>query len=239
MKSREEKSRREEEKELEESRYGCGSKCKVWIKPRSHTRSRPPIQTFRKDLIQTFDPDLWNDIMYWWVDVWFLLLLNFPCCDEWAVHSVICCRWCENWNDFFWCFAQCAHGLVKTWWCQWLVCWMSRAQCDLLLVAWESEWVFFVFYNTVRLVLLRFGDVSGCAEWAVHSVIRCWWCEFWRWREIRFFCVPAVVAWVLGRWRELRPPPSICNSVVFRCFWRQVRWYVMSSCALCRPDIKQ
>ena len=31
--------------------YGCGSKCKVWIKPRSHTRSRPPIQTFRKDMI--------------------------------------------------------------------------------------------------------------------------------------------------------------------------------------------
>ena len=30
-------------------------------------RSRPPIQTFRKDLIQTFDPDLWNDIMFWWV----------------------------------------------------------------------------------------------------------------------------------------------------------------------------
>ena len=28
-------------------------------------RSRPPIQTFRKDLIQTFDPDLWNDIIYW------------------------------------------------------------------------------------------------------------------------------------------------------------------------------
>ena len=28
-------------------------------------RSRPPIQTIRKDLIQTFDPDLWNDIMYW------------------------------------------------------------------------------------------------------------------------------------------------------------------------------
>ena len=26
-------------------------------------RSRPPIQTFRKDLIQTFDPDLWNDII--------------------------------------------------------------------------------------------------------------------------------------------------------------------------------
>jgi len=25
-------------------------------------RSRPPIQTFRKDLIQTSDPDLWNDV---------------------------------------------------------------------------------------------------------------------------------------------------------------------------------
>ena len=51
-------------------------------------RSRPPIQTFRKDLIQTFDPDLWNDIMYWWVDVWssdgcmllgFLLCIYSPC----------------------------------------------------------------------------------------------------------------------------------------------------------------
>ena len=68
--------------------YGCGSKCKVWIKPRSHTRSRPPIQTFRKDLIQTFDPDLWNDIIYWWVYVWssdgcmflgFLLCRWSPC----------------------------------------------------------------------------------------------------------------------------------------------------------------
>ena len=114
-------------------------------------------------------------------------LVLIPCCDEWAVHSVICCRWCENGNEFSWCSTQCARGLVKTWWCQWLVCWMSRAQCDLLLVAWESDWVFFAFYNTVRLVLLRFGDVSGCAEWAVHSVICCWWCEFWRWREIRFF----------------------------------------------------
>ena len=111
------------------------------------------------------------------ISFWFLLLLNFPCCDEWAVHSVICCRWCESWNEFSVCSTQCAHGLVKTWWCQWPVCWMSRAQCDLLLVAWESDWVFFVFYNTVRLVLLRFGDVSGCAEWAVHSVICCWWHE--------------------------------------------------------------
>ena len=29
--------------------------------------------------------------------------------------------------------------------------------------------------HSVRMVLLRFGDVSGCAEWAVHSVICCWW----------------------------------------------------------------
>ena len=62
--------------------------------------------------------------------------------------------------------------------------------------------------HSVRMVLLRFGDVSGCAEWAVPIVICCWWCEFWRWREIRFFCVPAVMAWVLGRWREIRLPPS-------------------------------
>ena len=67
---------------------------------------------------------------------------------------------------------------------------------------------FLLFYTNVRMVLLRFGDVSGCAEWAVPIVICCWWCEFWRWREIRFFCVPAVMAWVLGRWREIRPPPS-------------------------------
>ena len=53
-------------------------------------RSRPPIQTFRKDLIQTFDPDLWNDIiwyiyiMYWWVDVWSsdgCMFLGFPLCS--------------------------------------------------------------------------------------------------------------------------------------------------------------
>ena len=47
-------------------------------------RSRPPIQTFRKDLIQTFDPDLWNDIMYWWVDVWSIdgcMLLGFLLCS--------------------------------------------------------------------------------------------------------------------------------------------------------------
>ena len=196
------------------------------------------------------------------ISFWFLLLLNFPCCDEWVVHSVICCQWCESWNELSLCSTQCAHGLAKAWWCQWMcwmsraqcdlllvawefglgfpcvlqhcavgfvkiwwcqwMCWMSRAQCDLLLVAWESDWVFLVFYNTVRLVLLRFGDASGCVEWAVHSVICSWRCEFWRWREIRFFCVPAIVAWVLGRWRELRPPPS---NITLRNFgWLTLRW---------------
>ena len=65
-------------------RYGCGSKCKVWIKPRSHTRSRPPIQTSDPDLSKGFDPDLWNDIMYWWVDVWSsdgCMLLGFLLCS--------------------------------------------------------------------------------------------------------------------------------------------------------------
>ena len=56
-------------------------------------------------------------------------------CAEWAVHSVICCRWCESWNELSLCFTPCAHGFVKVWWCQWM-CWMSRAQCDLLLVVW-------------------------------------------------------------------------------------------------------
>ena len=50
--------------------HGCGSKCKVWIKTRSHKRSRPLIQTFPRELIQTIDPDLWNDIIYGRVDVW-------------------------------------------------------------------------------------------------------------------------------------------------------------------------
>ena len=38
--------------------YGCGSKCKVWIKPRSHKRSRPLIQTPDPDLSKGVDPDL-------------------------------------------------------------------------------------------------------------------------------------------------------------------------------------
>ena len=131
------------------------------------------------------------------ISFWFLLLLHFPCCDEWAVHSVICCplvweltffgvlhsvrmvwlrlgdvsgwcaewavhsviccRWCESWNELSLCFTPCAHGFVKVWWCQWM-CWMSRAQCDLLLVVW---------------VLAMAWDL------------------------------------VLGRWCELRPPPSM------------------------------
>ena len=49
--------------------YGCGSKCKVWIKPRSHKRSRPLIQTPNPDLSKGVDPDLWNDIIYGRVDV--------------------------------------------------------------------------------------------------------------------------------------------------------------------------
>lgn len=34
--------------------FCCGSKIKVWIKPWSHTRSGPPMPTFRNDLTQTF-----------------------------------------------------------------------------------------------------------------------------------------------------------------------------------------
>ena len=32
--------------------------------------SRSPIQTFPRELIQTFHPDLWNDLIYGRVDVW-------------------------------------------------------------------------------------------------------------------------------------------------------------------------
>ena len=47
-------------------------------------RSRPPIQTSDPDLSKGFDPDLWNDIMYWWVDVWSsdgCMLLGFLLCS--------------------------------------------------------------------------------------------------------------------------------------------------------------
>ena len=110
-----------------------------------------------------------------------LVLLRFgdvSGCAEWAVHSVICCRWCEGWIEFSWCSTQCAVGFVKIWWCQWM-CWMSRAQCDLLSLVWGLDWNFLGVLHSVRLVLLRFGDVSGCAEWAVRSVICCRWCESW------------------------------------------------------------
>ena len=49
--------------------YGCGSKCKVWIKPRSHKRSRPLIQTPDPDLSNGVDPDFWNDRIFGRVDV--------------------------------------------------------------------------------------------------------------------------------------------------------------------------
>ena len=94
-------------------------------------------------------------------------------------------------------------GEVSGWCVEWAV--------PIVICCWRCEsWIEFPFVlHSAGLVLLRFGDVSGYAEWAVPIVICCWRCEFWRWREIRFFCVPAVVAWVLGRWREIRPPPSI------------------------------
>ena len=117
------------------------------------------------------------------------------------------------WTDeFSVCSTQCAHGLVKTWVSGWCAEWAV----PIVICCWWCEtWIEFPFVlHNVRMVLLRFGDVSGCAEWAVPIVICCWWCEFWRWREIRFFCVPAVMAWVLGRWREIRPPPSSCQWLV-------------------------
>ena len=80
-------------------------------------------------------------------------------CAEWAVPIVICCRWCEGWHEFSWCSTQCAHGLVKTWWCQWLVCWMSRAQCDLLSLVWGLEF-------------------SWCSTQCAHGLVKTWWCQW-------------------------------------------------------------
>ena len=60
--------------------YGCGSKCKVWIKPRSHKRSRPLIQTPDPDLSKGLDPDLWSRPLEWyylWAS-WCLQLFNLP-----------------------------------------------------------------------------------------------------------------------------------------------------------------
>ena len=60
--------------------YGCGSKCKVWIKPRSHKRSRPLIQTPDPDLSKGGDPDLWSRPLEWyylWAS-WCLQLFTLP-----------------------------------------------------------------------------------------------------------------------------------------------------------------
>ena len=60
--------------------YGCGSKCKVWIKPRSHKRSRPLIQTPDPDLSKGVDPDLWSRPLEWyylWAS-WCLQLFTLP-----------------------------------------------------------------------------------------------------------------------------------------------------------------
>ena len=64
---------------------------------------------------------------------------------------------------------------------------------------------------SARIVLLRFGDVIGCDEWAVPMVICFLCCEIWRWCEIRFSCVPTVLSWVSRPCRELSLPPSICS----------------------------
>ena len=60
--------------------FGCGSKCKVWIKPRSHKRSRPLIQTPDPDLSKGVDPDLWSRPLEWyflWAS-WCLQLFTLP-----------------------------------------------------------------------------------------------------------------------------------------------------------------
>ena len=99
-------------------------------------------------------------------------------CVEWAVHSVICRRWCEGWNEFSWCSTQCAHGLVKTWWCEWM-CWMSRAHCDLLLAVWELDWVSFCF--------------TQCGP----GFVKIWWCQWICWMS-RAHCDLLLVVWVLA-----------------------------------------
>ena len=59
-----------------ESTYGSGSKCKVWIKPRSHKRSRPLIQTPDPDLSKGVDPDLWSRPLEWYY-LWASWCLQF------------------------------------------------------------------------------------------------------------------------------------------------------------------
>ena len=82
--------------------YGCGSKCKVWIKPRSHTRSRPPIQTSDPDLSKGFDPDLWsrplewyNVLVSWCLVQWWLHVIGFPALHLFTLRSsqaTNCCK---------------------------------------------------------------------------------------------------------------------------------------------------
>ena len=57
---------------------GCGSKCKVWIKPRSHKRSRPLIQTPDPDLSKGVDPDLWSRPLEWY-NIWANVCSYSPC----------------------------------------------------------------------------------------------------------------------------------------------------------------
>ena len=82
--------------------YGCGSKCKVWIKPLSHTRSRPPIQTSDPDLSKGFDPDLWsrplewyNVLVSWCLVQWWLHVIGFPALQLFTLPSsqaTNCCK---------------------------------------------------------------------------------------------------------------------------------------------------
>ena len=82
--------------------YGCGSKCKVWIKPRSHTRSRPPIQTSDPDLSKGFDPDLWSRPLEWYylLESWCLVqkwlhVFGFPALQLFTLPSsqaTNCCK---------------------------------------------------------------------------------------------------------------------------------------------------
>ena len=78
--------------------FGCGSKCKVWIKPRSHTRSRPPIQTSDPDLSKGFDPDLWSRPLEWYnvLVSWCLVhVIGFPALQLFTLLSsqaTNCCK---------------------------------------------------------------------------------------------------------------------------------------------------
>ena len=82
--------------------YGCGSKCKVWIKPRSHTRSRPLIQTSDPDHSKGFDPDLWsrplewyNVLVSWCLVQWWLHVFGFPALQLFTLPSsqaTNCCK---------------------------------------------------------------------------------------------------------------------------------------------------